>query len=361
MAIEITQWAACITSVAAWKEELAQKGAQSSALFHMFVAQEEAEAWIARQVQPQRWIVLPTISLRAAAYNGTRYTGPRLGQWAQLRQREDLGMPDTIELESDSEIRLPRYFIDDADYQALKKIVKTDTAGPINYPENEILRWLIVLDEVIYATFPSASVELLVVLYTSYQVHMEIESHADSLLGRWWSSGWSKLTKRKCHQAASRVRQRLYDYIEQVSLVLPPGPLVAEQQKETLRTSHEAPVFDKDQSATETRKMPSVMPQEIPTPSASAVELIAPSVVPEAAHHEKKKRGRKPRFTSPQLVAARDAKIKNAGKRANREAAKILYSTSTPTAVQCRNVPKILKYHGYEARTNAALEKIPPE
>jgi hypothetical protein len=256
----ILGYAACINNLAALKV-IAADGINVEPFKALrFPSEAESNSWISSQPHPQFYTTLPVVSLRDAAHAGSIYSGRSLREWQGAAAGEDLGSPEPMEGVSDAEASVcsARFFLDGGDFDVLEREVKAET-GTTGHPESELFRWVRALCKSVYALFPSVTVEMLIVLFGSYQLHMEIERRADHLRRCWWALGWYTLTERKCRQITHRVQEYLNSQFDRLSLLLPhdhlllcfdqsrfgdlPRPLKVETRRD-IENSHmtEAPV-----------------------------------------------------------------------------------------------------------------------
>jgi hypothetical protein len=222
--IKIRQYAACINNLAAWKAIF--RGGISVDPFKppKFPSKVESDSWISAQVHPHYYTSLPVVSLREAAHAGLIYNGRRLRTWKTTAAGDDLGSPEPIEESSagDATACSASFFLEGSDFEVLEREARTQRPERTGHLEKALSHWVIDMCDTAYSLYPSVTVELLMMVFGSYQLHIEIEHRADYSRRRWWASGWNRLTERNCRQIAHRVQQYLNHEVDRLSLLLPP-------------------------------------------------------------------------------------------------------------------------------------------
>lgn len=239
MPITISQYAACVNNLAALDAILRGGGLTLDLLTPpRFRDKPESDAWISAQVHSQYYTSLPVVSLREAAHVGSVYAGRRLRSPKTTVVGSDLSSPEPIEglPEADTTTCSASFFLEGSDFEVLKREASAQEPERTDDPENTIFYCVTSLCDSACALYPSVTVELLMVLCGSYQLHIEIERRADDLRRRWWAPGWNRLTERRCRQGAHRIQEHLNHHLERLSLLLPPDhPLLAHDRSRPQR------------------------------------------------------------------------------------------------------------------------------
>lgn len=218
MAITISRYAACVNNLAAFNALL--KDGLTADLFQppKFPDKAESDFWIYSQIRPHFYTSLPTISLRDAGQTGLIYNGRRLGRWETAAVGADLGPPEPLEREAGAEAKScsARFFLEGSEFDILDREFRAQKPRRTGHLESTLVEWVIDLSDSVYALYSSVTIELLMVLYGSYRLHMEIERCCHDS-----RTGWNSLTEFHCQQIAERVQARLNHEVDRLSLLLP--------------------------------------------------------------------------------------------------------------------------------------------